>query len=406
MGRPDPVPGYAEDLNKRIYVWFDAVIGYLSASSSGRRCAASRMPGGIGGRPGRVHALLPGQGQHRLPHGHLAGDPDRLRRGWRGAARPPSPALRRVATEYLTMEGKQFSSSRAHVILLPDFLTATTRIHCATTSIAASPETHDTDFTWADFVRRNNDELVATWGNLVNRTLTNAHRTFGAVPEPGALDRGGHRRCSTAIDGGLRHGRPASRGRPVPRRARRGDAARFTVNQYISRPGALGAHQDRPGAAPRTVLDVVAPRRRQPEDDLHAVPAVHLAAPSTSCSGTTGCIAGPLEFREVDEHPGDTHEILTGDYSTWVGGWEPSDLQPGPAVARAAAALQPSSTSRSSPRSSANARRRRRVIDTHAHLERRRVRGARPRPRGGRPRAWSRSRRRSGPRAALARRRA
>ena len=52
---------------------------------------------------------------------------------------------------------------------------------------AAGPETQDTDFTWAEFVRRNNDELVANWGNLVNRTLTNAHRHFGSVPEAGTL---------------------------------------------------------------------------------------------------------------------------------------------------------------------------------------------------------------------------
>ena len=44
--------------------------------------------------------------------------------------------------------------------------------------------------------------------------------------------------------------------------------------------------------------------------------------------GYEGVIAGPVEFREVDEE-GETHEILTGDYSTWVGSWEPSDLRPG-----------------------------------------------------------------------------
>ncbi len=52
----------------------------------------------------------------------------------------------------------------------------------------AGPENQDTDFTWAEFVRRNNDELVATWGNLVHRTLVNAHRNFGSVPERGALN--------------------------------------------------------------------------------------------------------------------------------------------------------------------------------------------------------------------------
>src|SRR2546428_12434370 len=51
----------------------------------------------------------------------------------------------------------------------------------------AGPENQDTAFPWAEFIRRNNDELVATWGNLVHRTLVNAHRNFEAVPEPGAM---------------------------------------------------------------------------------------------------------------------------------------------------------------------------------------------------------------------------
>src|SRR5206468_2826254 len=52
---------------------------------------------------------------------------------------------------------------------------------------AGGPETQDADFTWDDFVRRNNDELLANWGNLVNRTLVSAHRNFGEVPAPGGL---------------------------------------------------------------------------------------------------------------------------------------------------------------------------------------------------------------------------
>jgi methionyl-tRNA synthetase len=50
------------------------------------------------------------------------------------------------------------------------------------------PETSDADFSWGDFVRRNNDELVATWGNLVNRVLTFTYRNFqGVVPTPGEM---------------------------------------------------------------------------------------------------------------------------------------------------------------------------------------------------------------------------
>jgi len=52
---------------------------------------------------------------------------------------------------------------------------------------AAGPENQDTDFTWAEFVRRNNDELVANWGNLVNRAVSFAARNIGSVPPPGTL---------------------------------------------------------------------------------------------------------------------------------------------------------------------------------------------------------------------------
>jgi len=51
----------------------------------------------------------------------------------------------------------------------------------------AGPENQDTDFTWSEFVRRNNDELVASWGNLVNRTIAMTAKNLGAIPAPGAL---------------------------------------------------------------------------------------------------------------------------------------------------------------------------------------------------------------------------
>ena len=93
-----------------------------------------------------------------------------------------------VASEFLTMEGKQFSTSRGSRDLRPRLPRALRpRPRCATSSRPPAPRRRTRDFTWAEFVRRNNDELVANWGNLVNRTLTNAHRNFGEVPQPGEL---------------------------------------------------------------------------------------------------------------------------------------------------------------------------------------------------------------------------
>src|SRR6202040_1823883 len=79
-------------------------------------------------------------------------------------------------------------TSRGYSIFLRDFLDRYDADALRYYLVAAGPETQDSDFTWADFVRRTNDELLANWGNLVNRTLTSAYRSFGgAVPEPGPL---------------------------------------------------------------------------------------------------------------------------------------------------------------------------------------------------------------------------
>src|SRR5207253_590479 len=93
-----------------------------------------------------------------------------------------------VSSEFLTMEGKQFSTSRGVVIWVGDFLSRYDPDPLRYYLTAAGPETQDTDFTWEEFVRRSNDELLANWGNLVNRTLVSAHRNFGTVPEPGELE--------------------------------------------------------------------------------------------------------------------------------------------------------------------------------------------------------------------------
>ena len=92
-----------------------------------------------------------------------------------------------VSSEFLTMEGRQFSSSRGVVIYVRDVLARYQPDALRYFICAAGPENQDTDFTWAEFVRRNNDELVAGWGNLVNRTATMIHKNFGEIPAAGVL---------------------------------------------------------------------------------------------------------------------------------------------------------------------------------------------------------------------------
>ena len=92
------------------------------------------------------------------------------------------------ANEYLNLEGGKFSKSRNWYISLRDFLSRYDPDPLRYYLTINAPESRDVDFTWADFVRRNNDELVATWGNLVHRTLTFTYRNFaGKVPAAGPL---------------------------------------------------------------------------------------------------------------------------------------------------------------------------------------------------------------------------
>jgi methionyl-tRNA synthetase len=91
--------------------------------------------------------------------------------------------------EYLNFRGGKFSKSRGGAVDVPYFLSKYDPDALRFYLTAVAPETRDTEFSWEDFVERNNNELVATWGNLANRMLSFAYKRFdGKVPEPGALD--------------------------------------------------------------------------------------------------------------------------------------------------------------------------------------------------------------------------
>jgi len=93
------------------------------------------------------------------------------------------------ANEFLTIEGRKLSTSRNWAVWLPDYLSRYEPDPLRYLLSINMPETADTDFSWREFVRRNNDELVATYGNLVNRVLTLVYRQFdGCVPQAGELD--------------------------------------------------------------------------------------------------------------------------------------------------------------------------------------------------------------------------
>ena len=192
-GVPIPVEGWADADMKRIYVWFDAVTGYLSASVEWARRV---------GRPGAwkdwwtdgqaesyyfmgkdnitFHTVIwPGMLTGANGEGSRGGEPSAF-----GVLDLPTEI---VSSEFLTMSGSKFSSSRNKVIYVRDFLAEfgpdALRYYIA----VAGPENQDTDFTWEEFVRRVNFELANEWGNLVNRSVSMAHKNVGAVPAASQL---------------------------------------------------------------------------------------------------------------------------------------------------------------------------------------------------------------------------
>ncbi|MCZ2825191.1 MULTISPECIES: methionine--tRNA ligase [unclassified Modestobacter] len=192
-GVPVPLDGWRDRPDKRIYVWFDAVVGYLSASIEWARRSGDpeawrqwwQAPDSDAyyfmGKDNIVfHSeIWPAQLLGYNGAGDKGGTP-----GSYGRLNLPTEV---VSSEFLTMEGRKFSSSRNVVIYVRDFLARYDADALRYFIAVAGPENQDTDFTWAEFLRRNNDELVAGWGNLVNRSVSMAAKNVGAVPTPGEL---------------------------------------------------------------------------------------------------------------------------------------------------------------------------------------------------------------------------
>ena len=188
-----PVPGWEDQPTKRLYVWFDAVIGYLSASIEwARRTGDPQAWRAWWNDPDALSYYFMGKDNivfhSQIWPAELLGYDGRGERGGTpgdlGTLNLPTEV---VSSEFLTMEGKKFSSSHGIVIYVRDFLERYQADALRYFICAAGPETADADFTWAEFVRRTNGELVAGWGNLVNRTASMIHKRFGAVPAPGEL---------------------------------------------------------------------------------------------------------------------------------------------------------------------------------------------------------------------------
>ena len=331
-----PVPGWEDQPTKRLYVWFDAVIGYLSASVEWARRSGDpeawrawwNDPQALSyyfmGKDNIVfHSQIwPAELLGYNGQGAAGGEPGRL-----GVLNLPTEV---VSSEFLTMEGKKFSSSHGIVIYVRDFLERYQADALRYFICAAGPETADADFTWAEFVRRTNGELVAGWGNLVNRTASMIHKRFGQIPEPAELE-DIDRALLDAVEAGF-----ASVGELIAQhrqKAALGEAMRLVgeANKYVAdtQPFKLKGEDPATQARLATVLHTLA----QAVTDLNLMLSPflpHAANDVDRVLGGNGRIAPMPRIEEVDELDPDHlpeafdgrsgYPIITGDYQdapTW-----------------------------------------------------------------------------------------
>ncbi|MFZ3070443.1 MAG: methionine--tRNA ligase [Anaerolineaceae bacterium] len=190
-GIPVPLEGWQ---GKCLYVWFEAVIGYLSASIEWSKLA---------GKPDAWRDWWVNQesktfyfiGKDNIPFhaviwpAELIGFKDGIDRAL-GAEAPQNLVLPFdvPANEFMNLEGRKISGSANWAVWGLDFLERYDPDSLRYYLTTAMPEGKDTDWDWEEFYQRNNNELVATWGNLVNRVLAFTYKHWeGVIPQPAEL---------------------------------------------------------------------------------------------------------------------------------------------------------------------------------------------------------------------------
>lgn len=327
-----PLDGWRDNPTKKLYVWFDAVIGYLSASIEWARRGAEH-----GGDPDAwrlwwndpealsyyfmgkdnitFHSQIwPAELLAYSGKGSRGGTPREY-----GVLDLPTEV---VSSEFLTMEGRKFSSSKKVVIYVRDLLSRYQPDAFRYFVAAAGPESQDADFTWAEFVRRTNDELVAGWGNLVNRTASLIHKNFGEIPPAGPLTAEDEAVLATAEAAFGTVGDLIGRHR---QKQAIGEAMRAVseVNKYVSdhEPWKLAKSEDQRERL-GTILHVTA----QCVADLNLVLSPFLPFSANEVDralGGPGDVAPMPRIEEVDDLDGAVDEaggvrcypVITGDYA-------------------------------------------------------------------------------------------
>jgi len=318
-----PLDGYD---GKRIYVWYEAVIGYLSAAKEWAKLAeeddAWRQWWDANVNPDAlVYNFI---GKDNIPF-HTIIWPGMLIGYNAGETRLNLP-YDVPANEYLNLGGEQFSTSRGRVIGFNTVLREFEPDAWRYVLTALAPETSDVEFTWREFMERVNNELVANWGNLVNRVLGFAYKRFeGRIPVPGALDE-----TDIALLAEIRSGFESAGDlyNAVKLKAALTEVRRLSqrVNQYLNEKAPWQRIKTDPAAAGTTVYVAL-----QAIDWLKVLWAPILPQSSERIHSMLGYDT-TLFGRQYTERVADgrgTHLVLRYDHGQAAGRWQADELPAG-----------------------------------------------------------------------------
>jgi methionyl-tRNA synthetase len=325
-GIPVPVEGWE---GKCLYVWFEAVIGYFSAS---REWAHNQ------GQPeawknwwydpaAKTKYFI---GKDNIPF-HTVIWPAELMGVARLYEDDPSKELNLPydvpANEFMNLEGQKISGSRNWAVWMDEALDRYDPDPLRYYLTVAMPESRDTDWIWGDFLRRNNDELVATWGNLVNRALTFAYKRFdGQVPTPGPLE-DVDTKLLAKIEAGFEPVGQLIAGCKFRAALSEVMALAREANRYLEEKGPWFQIKEDPEAAGTTIFVAL-----KAIDSLKVLFAPFLPFSSEKLHqylGHEGVLFGRSYTATFEEEGGRVHEALCYDGSGATGEWKPSQLSPG-----------------------------------------------------------------------------
>ena len=324
-GIPVPVAGYE---GKVLYVWFEAVIGYLSATiewahNQGEPEAWRQWWQNPSART--VYFI----GKDNIPFHSIMWPAQLL--GARGLYAEDEREHLNLpydvpANEFMNMEGRKISGSHNWGVWMVDALQRHDPDPLRYYLTAVMPESRDSDWSWQGYVERNNSELVGNWGNLVNRVLNMTGRYFkGEVPEPGPLAEKDVA-LLTAIDTGFQIVGDLYDACKFRAALQENLRLATLVNQYLEDTSPWTTVKTDPAAAARSLYTAI-----QAINGLKILWAPILPFTSQQVHemlGVTGTIFGAQQVKTYEERER-SHVALTYDGATAVGAWERREIPAG-----------------------------------------------------------------------------